>query len=149
MQNRIALLLVTAGLAACGGGSGGGDDGGGTGSDPFGLDARVAPNLSIRLGAQPSSEYVLSWIDPRGIESAQTGPEDQNLNYSQLRLTVAEINDNRVEVALIPETLERTTFDFAAEGTRINLEVDAMAKQIATLVESYLSRREAKAGDAA
>jgi riboflavin synthase len=71
-----------------------------------------------------------------------------SITLNGVSLTVAEINGNRVEVALIPETLERTTFGFAEEGTRINLEVDAMAKQIATLVEKYLARRSA-AGDVA
>lgn len=71
-----------------------------------------------------------------------------SITLNGVSLTVAEINGNRVEVALIPETLERTTFGFAEEGTRINLEVDAMAKQIATIVEKYLARRTA-AGDAA
>ncbi|MDO9354858.1 MAG: riboflavin synthase [Solirubrobacteraceae bacterium] len=71
-----------------------------------------------------------------------------SITLNGVSLTVAEVNGNRVEVALIPETLERTTFGFAVEGTRINLEVDAMAKQIATIVEKYLARRTA-AGDAA
>lgn len=68
-----------------------------------------------------------------------------SVTLNGVSLTVAELEGTRLEVALIPETLERTTFGFAAEGTRINLEVDAMAKQIATLVESYLSRRGEKA----
>ena len=64
-----------------------------------------------------------------------------SITLNGVSLTVASVQGTRVEVALIPETLERTTFGFAAEGTKINLEVDAMAKQIATLVESYLARR--------
>ncbi|MBJ7470214.1 MAG: riboflavin synthase [Solirubrobacteraceae bacterium] len=72
-----------------------------------------------------------------------------SITLNGVSLTVAEVDGNRVQVALIPETLERTTFGFATEGTRINLEVDAMAKQIATLVESYLSRRSEKTGEPA
>lgn len=68
-----------------------------------------------------------------------------SVTLNGVSLTIAELEGTRLEVALIPETLERTTFGFAAEGSRINLEVDAMAKQIATLVESYLSRRAEKA----
>lgn len=73
-----------------------------------------------------------------------------SITLNGVSLTVAAVTGTLVEVALIPETLERTTFGFATEGTRINLEVDAMAKQIATLVESYLARRSAaQAGEAA
>lgn len=68
-----------------------------------------------------------------------------SVTLNGVSLTIAELEGTRLEVALIPETLERTTFGFAAEGSRINLEVDAMAKQIATLVESYLARRADKA----
>lgn len=61
-------------------------------------------------------------------------------------LTVAGVDGNTLDVALIPETLERTTFGFADVGTRVNLEVDAMAKQIASLVDAHLARR--RAGEA-
>ncbi|MBO9533773.1 MAG: riboflavin synthase [Solirubrobacteraceae bacterium] len=64
-----------------------------------------------------------------------------SITLNGVSLTVAAINGVRVEVALIPETLERTTFGTAEPGSRINVEVDAMAKQIATLVERYLERR--------
>lgn len=64
-----------------------------------------------------------------------------SITLNGVSLTVAAITGVRVEVALIPETLERTTFGTAEPGSRINVEVDAMAKQIATLVERYLERR--------
>ena len=68
-----------------------------------------------------------------------------SITLNGVSLTVAAYDGGRVEVALIPETLERTTFGTAAPGSRINVEVDAMAKQIATLVERYLTRREGSA----
>lgn len=64
-----------------------------------------------------------------------------SITLGGVSLTVAAVAGNRVQVALIPETLERTTFGFADVGSRINLEVDAMAKQIATLVDAHLARR--------
>lgn len=64
-----------------------------------------------------------------------------SITLNGVSLTVASLEGVRVEVALIPETLERTTFGTAAPGTRINVEVDAMAKQIATIVERYLEQR--------
>lgn len=64
-----------------------------------------------------------------------------SITLNGVSLTVAALDGVRVEVALIPETLERTTFGTAAPGSRINVEVDAMAKQIATIVERYLEQR--------
>ena len=49
-------------------------------------------------------------------------------------LTVARIDDETFDVSLIPETLERTTLGGAAAGTRVNLEVDVVAKYVEKLV---------------
>lgn len=51
-------------------------------------------------------------------------------------LTVAEVNPDRTSfaVALIPETLARTTFGRAAQGDVINLEVDPVARYVAALL---------------
>ncbi|MFT4035606.1 MAG: riboflavin synthase [Patulibacter sp.] len=65
-----------------------------------------------------------------------------SITLNGVSLTVARVDGVRVEVALIPETLERTTFGGTEPGARINVEVDAIAKQIAVLVERYLDRRQ-------
>jgi riboflavin synthase len=49
-------------------------------------------------------------------------------------LTVARIDGETFDVSLIPETLERTTLGGAAAGTRVNLEVDVVAKYVEKLV---------------
>jgi len=49
-------------------------------------------------------------------------------------LTVAAIDDDGFDVSLIPETLERTTLGGAVPGTRVNLEVDVVAKYVEKLV---------------
>jgi riboflavin synthase len=49
-------------------------------------------------------------------------------------LTVADLDDASFTVSLIPETLERTTLGRAAAGTRVNVEVDVMAKYVEKLV---------------
>ena len=49
-------------------------------------------------------------------------------------LTVARIDDESFDVSLIPETLERTTLGCAAEGARMNLEVDVVAKYVEKLL---------------
>ena len=42
---------------------------------------------------------------------------------------------DRFEVALIPETLARTTLGEAAPGTKVNLEADVIARHVARLRE--------------
>lgn len=43
-------------------------------------------------------------------------------------LTVAAVNEHWFEIALIPETLARTTLGARAAGSRVNLEVDPLAR---------------------
>ena len=49
-------------------------------------------------------------------------------------LTVVEVGPDWFSVALIPETLERTTLGNAAPGVPVNLEVDVLAKYVEKLV---------------
>jgi riboflavin synthase len=49
-------------------------------------------------------------------------------------LTVAAVDDGSFSVALIPETLERTTLGAAAPGRPVNLEVDVFAKYVEKLL---------------
>jgi riboflavin synthase len=49
-------------------------------------------------------------------------------------LTVAALTDEGFAVSLIPETLERTTLGDAAPGTRVNLELDVVARYVERLV---------------
>jgi riboflavin synthase len=48
-------------------------------------------------------------------------------------LTVADVHGDGFEVALIPETCERTTLGAVAVGDRVNLEVDVLAKYVEKL----------------
>ncbi len=50
-------------------------------------------------------------------------------------LTVAELDDASFTVSLIPETLQRTNLGAARSGTRVNLEVDVLAKYVEKLME--------------
>ena len=49
-------------------------------------------------------------------------------------LTIAELDDTSFTVSLIPETLERTNLGGARAGSRVNLEVDVLAKYVEKLV---------------
>jgi riboflavin synthase len=51
--------------------------------------------------------------------------------------TVAAVTDGGFEVALIPETLERTTLGEAAEGTKVNVELDVVARYVERLVSGF------------
>jgi riboflavin synthase len=54
-------------------------------------------------------------------------------------LTVARAHRDRFEVALIPETLARTTLGEARPGTRVNLEADVVARHLLRLAELGLA----------
>jgi len=52
-----------------------------------------------------------------------------------ISLTVASLDGARFAVALVPETLERTTLGRAQPGAPVNLEVDVLAKHVERLME--------------
>jgi riboflavin synthase len=49
-------------------------------------------------------------------------------------LTIAAVDDDGFEVALIPHTLEATTLGTLEPGRRVNIEVDVLAKYVEKLV---------------
>jgi riboflavin synthase len=51
-----------------------------------------------------------------------------------ISLTIADLDDTSFTVSLIPETLERTNLGGARAGSRVNLEVDVLAKYVEKLV---------------
>ena len=54
--------------------------------------------------------------------------EKGSIAIDGVSLTVATVDDEQFAVSLIPETLTRTNLGAATVGTRVNLEVDIMAK---------------------
>jgi riboflavin synthase len=60
--------------------------------------------------------------------------EKGSIAVNGVSLTVSAIGEDRFEVSLIPETLERTTLGEAAAGTPVNLEVDVLAKYVEKLL---------------
>jgi riboflavin synthase len=61
--------------------------------------------------------------------------EKGSITVDGVSLTVATAGRDRFEVALIPETLARTTLGEARPGTRVNLEADVVARHVARLHE--------------
>jgi len=61
--------------------------------------------------------------------------EKGSIAVDGVSLTVAAAGRDRFEVALIPETLARTTLGEARPGTKVNLEADVVARHVARLRE--------------
>ena len=61
--------------------------------------------------------------------------EKGSIAVDGVSLTVATVSRDRFEVALIPETLARTTLGEAGSGTKVNLEADVIARHVARLRE--------------
>jgi riboflavin synthase len=59
--------------------------------------------------------------------------EKGSIAVDGVSLTVAALDDDGFAVSLIPETLQRTSLGAAAPGTRVNLEVDVLAKYVERL----------------
>ncbi len=71
-------------------------------------------------------------VEPPG-ELLRYTVEKGSVAIDGVSLTVAGIKERSFTVSLIPETLERTTLGSAKGGTRVNLEVDLLAKYVERL----------------
>jgi riboflavin synthase len=67
-------------------------------------------------------------------ELAPLVAEKGSIAVDGVSLTVAAAARDRFEVALIPDTLARTTLGEAGPGTRVNLEADVVARHVARLL---------------
>jgi riboflavin synthase len=70
-------------------------------------------------------------LDPELLRYAV---ERGSIALAGVSLTVSALGEDWAEVSLIPETLERTTLGEAAEGKRLNVESDIVAKYVERLV---------------
>jgi riboflavin synthase len=77
---------------------------------------------------------VLSIASPEGLMRylARKG----SVAVDGVSLTVSELREEGFEVSLIPETLTRTNLGRARAGSRVNLEVDMLAKHVERLMEA-------------
>jgi riboflavin synthase len=91
--------------------------------DGLGTVREVTPDgfaRRIRVAAAPD---LLRYVVEKG-----------SIAVDGVSLTVAAVDDDSLTVALIPETLERTSLGAAAPGRTVNLEVDVLAKYVEKLV---------------
>jgi riboflavin synthase len=114
---------------------------------PLAVGERVNLELPLRAGDRLGGHLVQGHVDGTGtvarVEEAglsrtlrvEAPPallryvvEKGSIAVDGVSLTVAGVDGAGFDVALIPETLERTTLGAAAPGRAVNLEVDVMAK---------------------
>ena len=62
--------------------------------------------------------------------------EKGSITVNGVSLTVAGVTGGAFEIALIPHTLDVTTFGAASTGDAVNLEVDILAKYVERLLEA-------------
>lgn len=67
-------------------------------------------------------------------ELAPLVAEKGSIAVDGVSLTVAAVGRDRFQVALIPDSLSRTTLGEAAPGARVNLEADLIARHVARLL---------------
>jgi riboflavin synthase len=60
--------------------------------------------------------------------------EKGSIAVDGVSLTVSRIDEDGFDISLIPETLDRTNLGTAVPGTRVNLEVDILAKYVEKLL---------------
>jgi riboflavin synthase len=120
----------------------------------WGPGTRVNLERALRLSDRLGGHLVAGHVDAVGelLSRADEG-EGARLTFSLpaalaplvaekgsiaidgISLTVASAGRDRFQVALIPETLTRTTLGAATAGTRVNLEADVVARHVARLRE--------------
>lgn len=111
---------------------------------------------ALRLGDRLGGHLVLGHVDGVGrvVDSRPEGqgrrlwikvsPDIRRLCVSKgslavdgVSLTIAALSLDRVQIALIPETLERTTLGEVRVGQEVNLETDVLGKYAAELLQPY------------
>ena len=86
-------------------------------------DAEGGARLSVRLPA-----HLLRFVVEKG-----------SITLDGVSLTVAALNGDEVDVALIPHTLAATTLGTIGTGDLLNVEVDVVAKYVAKNMESLMA----------
>jgi riboflavin synthase len=85
----------------------------------------------------PEGDSRRMWVDAPD-EIVRYCLEKGSIAVDGVSLTVAALDDDGFEVALIPHTLEVTTLGSLVPGDGVNLEVDVLAKVVERLVAARL-----------
>ena len=91
------------------------------------------------LSVKAEGEFaVYRWSVPG--EYAELVVDKGSIAVDGVSLTVVEPDGVSFGAALVPETLRRTNLGEAVVGSRVNLELDMIAKYVRSLVAPYLAR---------
>ena len=116
---------------------------------------------SLRVGDRMGGHFVYGHVDAPARVLARTGEgqgervrierpaalafgivEKAFIAIDGVSLTVANVGDDWFEIALIPETLIRTTIGSRPPGSRVNIEIDPLARYVQAGVTPSLSKGE-------
>ena len=93
--------------------------------DGTGVVAQVEPEGNGQRWTITTPPELLRYIVEKG-----------SITVNGVSLTVAGVSDDAFQIALIPHTLEVTSFSDASAGDTVNLEVDILAKYVERLLEA-------------
>ena len=82
---------------------------------------------------EPEEEGARMWVEAPA-ELLRYCVEKGSIAVDGVSLTISALRDGAFEVALVPHTLEETTFGGLAAGDEVNLEVDVLAKYVEKLI---------------
>ena len=85
------------------------------------------------VGRRPDGDSVRLSVEVPPAYASAVAPKG-SVTLDGVSLTVNEVEGNRFGVNLIPHTQAVTTFDAATEGTRVNFEMDVLARYVARLL---------------
>jgi len=121
------------------------------------VGTRVNLERSLRLGDRIGGHLVLGHVDEiatisgwknegtSSIMQVTVSPKIKpyiaykgSIAVDGVSLTIADVSDNKFEVALIPHTLQVTTLGDKRDGDIVNIEVDVMARYIETLMQNQI-----------
>jgi len=120
---------------------------------PLAAGSEVNLELPVRAGGRLGGHVVQGHVDGVGAVAsiAEEGfarvvriaaaptllryvVEKGSIAVDGVSLTVSSVDDEALEVSLIPETLERTTLGALEPGRSVNLEADVLAKYVEKLM---------------
>jgi riboflavin synthase len=97
--------------------------------DGIGVVHSVLPEHSSHLISIELNKEFMRYVIPVG-----------SIAIDGVSLTVARVSENRVTVAIIPHTMENTSFGRLKSGSRVNVELDLVGKYLERLLEPEGSR---------
>lgn len=98
--------------------------------DAVGTVVSPAPDLVVRV-----PRHLVRYLVEKG-----------SVTVDGISLTAFDITDDTFRVAVIPHTAAVTTLGFRPAGSRVNLEMDVLAKHIERLVQPYATTLDNDAG---